>query len=144
MGTGYTYWFKYLKDKPRKADMRNCRYSLERPVLSFILKFHQDHFSFVAVVSVNGRSLKFNYKPHLFVFDETTELCYLMPSVQNDDLLMWVLSGNKRLTVLREHFKEFHNTFLNNVSSFYPVLFIDPKSQKAVPYSFANISNEII
>jgi hypothetical protein len=140
----YTYWFKYLKDKPRKADMRNCRYSLERPVLSFILKFHQDHFSFVAVVSVNGRSLKFNYKPHLFVFDETTELCYLMPSVQNDDLLMWVLSGNKRLTVLREHFKEFHNTFLNNVSSFYPVLFIDPKSQKAVPYSFANISNEII
>jgi len=140
----YTYWLKYLKDKPRKADMRNCRYSIERPTLSFILKFHQDHFSFVAVVTVNGRPLKFKFKPHLFVFDDTTELCYLMPSVQDDDLLMWVLSNNKRLTVLKEHFKEFHDTFLNKVSSFYPVLFIDPKSQKAVPYGFEMISNEII
>ena len=31
----YTYWLKYLKDKPRKADMRDCKYSLESPVLSF-------------------------------------------------------------------------------------------------------------
>ncbi len=140
----YTYWLKYLKDKPRKADMRGCQYSLERPVLSFILKFHQDHFSFVAMVSVNGQPLKFNYKPHLFVFDDTTELCYLMPSVQGDDLLMWVLSDNKRLTVLKEHFKEFHDTFLAEVSSYYPVLFIDPESQKPVPYSFEMISNGII
>ncbi len=140
----YTYWLKYLKDKPRKADMRDCKYSLESPVLSFLLKFHQDHFSFVAVVSVNGSPLQFDYKPHFFVFDDKTGLCYLMPSVQDDDLLMWVLSNNKRLTVLKTHFKEFHDTFLAKVSSFYPVLFVDPKSQKAVPYNFETIFNEIV
>lgn len=140
----YTYWLKYLKDKPRKTDMRDCRYSLEKPVLSFSLKFHQDHFSFAAIVSVNGTPLKFNYKPHLFVFDDTTELCYLMPSVQDDNLLMWVLSHNKRLTVLKEHFTEFHNTFLEKVSSYYTVSFTDPKSKKTVPYSFEIISDQII
>ena len=140
----YTYWLKYLRDKPRKADIRDCKYSLERPVLSFVLKFHQDHFSFAAIVSVNGSPLKFNYKPHLFVFDDITELCYLMPSVQDDNLLMWVLSNNKRLTILKEHFAEFHDTFLAKISSFYLVLYTDPKSKKTVPYSFEMISKEII
>ncbi|MDP9076435.1 MAG: hypothetical protein M3O71_03345 [Bacteroidota bacterium] len=94
--------------------------------MSFIIKFHQVHFSFVAVVAVNGKHLKFNYKPQLFAFDDPTELCYLMPSVQDDDLLMWVLSDNKRLTVLRQHFKEFHTTFLAKVSSYYAVLLSIP------------------
>lgn len=139
----YTYWLKYLKDKPRKADMQYCRYSLERPVLSFVLKFHQDHFSLTAIVSVNGKPLKFKYKPHLFVFDDITKLCYLMPSVQDDNLLMWMLSGNNKLTVLKAHFREFHDTFLAKISSFYLVLYTDPKSKKAVPYSFELISDEI-
>ncbi len=140
----YTYWLQYLKDKPRKAEMQDCRYSLERPVLSFVLKFHQDHFSLTAVLSVDGNLLKFDYKPHLFVFDQTTELCYLMTSVQDDELLMWVMAHNKRLTILKEHFTEFHDTFLNKVSSYYPVLFVDPQSKKLVPFSFEMIVNEII
>ena len=127
----YTYWLKYLKDKPRKADMRDCSYSLEKPVLSFALKFHQDHFSFAAIVSVNGKPLKFNYKPHLFVFDDITELCYLMPSVQDDNLLMWVLSNNKRLTILKEHFTEFHDTFLDKVSLYYDVFFLNKSGVKS-------------
>jgi hypothetical protein len=57
----YTYWLRYLKDKPRKADIRDCKFSLERPVLSFVLKFHQDHFSLTALASVNGNTLKFNH-----------------------------------------------------------------------------------
>lgn len=140
----YTYWLKYLRDKPRKADIRDCKYSLARPVLSFVLKFHQDHFSLAAELSVDGNFVKFDYKPHLFVFDEITGLCYLMASVQDDNLLMWVLAHNKRLTVLKEHFTEFHNTFLAQVSSHYPVMFNDPKSKKAIPYSFEMICDEIL
>jgi hypothetical protein len=140
----YTYWLKYLKDKPRKADIRDCKYSLERPVLSFVLKFHQDHFSLGAVVSIDGSPLKFDYKPQLFIFDETTELCYLMPSVQDDNLLMWVLAHNNRLTILKKHFKEFHHSFLEKLSSYYTVVFTDPKSKNTAPYSFEMIINEII
>jgi len=124
--------------------MRDCNYSLERPVLSFLLKFHQDHFSLTAIVSVNGNALKFDYKPHLFVFDEITGLCYLMASVQDDDLLMWMLSNNRRLTVLKEHFVEFHDTFLAKLNSCYTVSFTDPMSKKTVPYSFELVTDQII
>jgi hypothetical protein len=140
----YTYWLKYLKEKPRKGDIKDCSYSLERPVLSFVLKFHQDHFSLAAVVSIDGKPLKFDYKPHLFVFDEITKLCYLMPSVQDDDLLMWILTYNNRLTILKKHFKEFHSSFLERLSSCYPVFFIQPSTKKGVPYRFEMISNEIM
>jgi hypothetical protein len=140
----YTYWIKYLKDKPRKTDMRGCSYSLERPVLSFFLKFHLDHFSLSAVVSVNNNALKFKHKPQLFVFDDITELCYLMPSVQDDDLLRWMLSNNNRLTILKDHFVEFYNVFLEKLSSYYTVLFTDPKTKKAAPYSYDFVLNELI
>jgi hypothetical protein len=59
-------------------------------------------------------------------------------------LLMWVLSNNKRLTILKEDFTEFHDTFLAKVSSFYSVLYTSIKTKKAVPYSFEMILNEII
>jgi hypothetical protein len=140
----YTYWLRYLKDKPRKTDMRDCKYSLERPVLSFLLKFHEDHFSLTAIVSVNGNALKFDYKPHLFVFDEITRLCYLMVSVQDDNLLMWMLSNNRRLTVMKEHFVEFHDTFLAKLNSCYTVLFSDPIAKKFVPYNLKIVTDPII
>ena len=140
----YTYWLKYLKDKPRKTDMRDCIYSLERPVLSFLLKFHQDHFSLTAIVSINGNALKFDYKPHLFVFDDITGLCYLMATVQDDNLLMWMLSNNGRLTVMKEHFVEFHNTFLAKLNSCYTVSFSDAVAKKIVPYNFEIITDQII
>jgi hypothetical protein len=140
----YTYWLRYLKDKPRKTDMRDCKYSLERPVLSFLLKFHQDHFSLKAIVSVNGNALKFDYKPHLFVFDDITGLCYLMATVQDDNLLMWMLSNNRRLTVMKEHFIEFHDTFLAKLNTCYTVSFTDPISKKTVPYSFELVTDQII
>jgi len=140
----YTYWLKYLKDKPRKTDMRDCIYSLERPVLSFLLKFHQDHFSLTAIVSINGNALKFDYKPHLFVFDDITGLCYLMATVQDDNLLMWMLSNNGRLTVMKEHLVEFHNTFLAKLNSCYTVSFSDAVAKKIVPYNFEIITDQII
>jgi hypothetical protein len=138
------YWLRFLKDKPRKAEISDCRYSLERPVLSFILKFHQHHFSLAVVVSVNGTPLKFNYKPHLFVFDEMTELCYLMPSVQDDDVLMWMLSYNNRLTILKGHFKEFHNEFMEKLNSCYTVLFTDTQTKKSIPYDFDTVCDELV
>jgi hypothetical protein len=72
------------------------------------------------------------------------QLCYLMPLVQDDNLLNWILAHNKRLTILKEHFVEFHDVFLAKVSAYYTVLFIDPQSKKAVPYRVEMIIDEII
>lgn len=140
----YTYLLRYLRNsKPRKTDMGGCKYSLERPVLSFLLKCHQDHFSLEAVVSVNGIALQFKHKSPLFIFDQATGLSYLISSVQDDDLLLWMLSYNNRLTVLKEHFNEFHNAFLSELSAFYSVHFIDPKTKKTASYNFEMVLDQL-
>jgi len=139
----YTYWLRYLRSKPRKSDMRDCKYSLEIPVLNFQLKMYQDHFALEAIVTVNGNPLQFKNKPPLFVFDKATDLIYLMASVQDDDLLRWMLLHNNRLTILKQHFREFQDTFLAELSTFYPVHFINPNSKKTVPYDFKLTLNHL-
>lgn len=139
--TYYLYWLKFLNDKPRKAAMRICRFSEDKPVLSFLLKFHGDHFSLVAEVTVNGEVLVLDRKPHFFVFNDKTGLCYLMQSVQDDDLLMWIHSNNKRLTVLKEHFFEFHHTFLDQLSRCYGVNFMNVSGKKK-KYVFNDLVEE--
>jgi len=139
----YTYWLRYLRTKPRKSDMRDCKYSLDRPVLSFQLKMYQDYFALEAIMTVNGSTLHFKNKPPLFVFDKTTGLIYLMSSVQDDDVLRWMLSHNNRLTILKQHFKEFQNSFLGELSSYYSVNFIDPQSKKIVPYDFKAVLDHL-
>jgi hypothetical protein len=128
--TYYLYWLKFLHDKPRKAVMRPCGFSADKPVLSFVLKSHGDHFSFTAEVRINGDLLEISRKPHFFVFDDKNSGCYLMQTVQDDDLLMWVLSNNKRLTILNPHFIEFHHAFLDQVSRCYDVVFINASGKK--------------
>jgi len=104
---------------------------------------YQDHFSLEAIVTVDGNTLQFKNKPPLFVFNKITGIRYLISSVQDDDLLRWMLShNNNRLTILKQHFREFQDTF-RQIVYFYPVQFIDPQSKKTVPYDFEVVSNHL-
>jgi hypothetical protein len=110
--------------------MSPCEFSTDKPVLGFVLKFHGDHFSLTAEVTVNGDLLELDRKPHFLVFDHRNNRWYLMQTVQDDDLLMWLLSKNKRLTILNPHFIEFHHTFLEQVSRCYDVVFVNASGKK--------------
>jgi len=142
--TYYLYWLKFLDQKPRTKYLQSCQFSLDKPVLSFVLKFYVDHFSLFAEVHVNGQLLKtegWGTKPPLVLFDEKDGLCYLMQSVQDDDLFWWMLNNNGRLTILKEHFNEFHHTFLDRLSQCYQVSFAI-KSGKRKKYVFDEIKQE--
>jgi hypothetical protein len=120
----HLYWLKYLREKPLKMFMRDCRYSLERPSLTFQLSFHKDYFTFSVAVIVGSKAITVDHKPHLFVFDEQSHSCFLMRSIQDDDLLIWMLENGNKITILKEHFEEFDQSFLKALGDSYKVFYI--------------------
>jgi hypothetical protein len=141
----YSPWLGGLKGRPKKSQMEKCSLGSERPALSFILKFMGDHFSLSASTTVNGVPLKSGwYKPHLFIFDERKEICYVTSSVQDDDLLIWLWAESNRITVLKEHFREFHERFLEKAAFCYEVLFSCPGSGKKSIYDFETVLEEFV
>lgn len=145
----FTYTFRpvrvlYQKGKLKwfsKHEIRPCRFSAERPELYFILKHHHDHFSLAAALSVNGVELNVEYKTQLFVVEQGTNCHYLMDSLEADDLFNWMHKYNNRLTILNQHFTEFHHTFLKNLSEYYRVYFIAPGTGKKSIYQLDQMAN---
>jgi Tol biopolymer transport system component len=58
-----------------------------------------------------------------------------MSSIQDDELLIWMMDNKNKITVLTEHFSEFDVTFLSPLSEKYVVFFFD-RSGKRVSYDY--------
>jgi hypothetical protein len=121
-----------------KSFIMPCRVSASRPVLYFALRYHKDHFSLSASVSLNGIEVKMDNKTNLLVVEEDTNTHYLMTSVEADDLLNWMHTHHNRLTVLKEHFALFHDTFLEKLNERYTVYF--GSAGRTVLYHYEQIS----
>jgi hypothetical protein len=115
--------------------MRDCRYSLERPTLAFDLTYQKEYFTLTVNVIVGSKAITVDHKPHLFVFDEETHTGFLMNSIQDDELLIWMMDNKNKVTVLTEHFSEFEVSFLSPLSEKYVVFFLD-RSGKRVSYDY--------
>lgn len=139
--TYYLYWFGYLKERPMKRVMTDCRYSLERPSLIFLLSFHKDHFNLSVEVIVGSEIIAVKLKPHLFVFDENSKTCYLMNSIQDDDLLIWMLDNKNKITVLKNDFAEFNSNFLADLSESYSVFVLDRGLR--IGYDYQRVRNSL-
>ncbi|MDN3584500.1 hypothetical protein QWZ17_26740 [Mucilaginibacter flavus] len=131
----YLWWLKYLRERPMKMFMRGCRYSLERPTLAFDLTYHKEYFTLTINVIVGSKAITVDHKPHLFVFDEETHTGFLMNSIQDDELLIWMMDNKNEITVLAEHFSEFDRDFLGQLSEKYVVFFSD-RLGKRVSYNY--------
>nr|WP_294896242.1 hypothetical protein [uncultured Pedobacter sp.] len=141
----YASWLTKWDGKPKKSKMEKCSYSDVRPIVSFLLKFYGDHFILSVSVTVKGVPIKPDWlKPNLFIYDEGTELNYLMASVQDDDLLIRLSYERYRITVLKAHFREFHERFLVRLASAYEVLFSHSKSRKKTLYNFEMVVKECL
>lgn len=100
----HLYWSKYLRERPMKMFMMDSIYSLERPSLAFQLTYHKDYFNLSVKVLVGSKTISIDHKPHLFVFDDQTHTCFLMNSIQDDELLIWMMDNKKKITVIKERF----------------------------------------
>jgi hypothetical protein len=138
----HLYWLKYLRERPMKMFMRDCRYSLERPSLAFQLTYHKDYFNLSVNVLVGSQAISIDHKPHLFVFDDQTHTCFLMNSIQDDELLIWMMNNQNKITVIKEHFREFDKNFLGQLNDHYTVFFSD-RSGKQFGYDYNLIKTEV-
>lgn len=131
----HLWWLKYLRERPLKMYMRDCRYSLEVPSLTFDLTYHKEYFNLSVNVIVGSKIIPVTHKPHLFVFDEETHTAFLMNSIQDDELVIWMIDNKNKLTISTDHFKEFDENFLSQLSEKYVVFFFD-RSSKRVSYDY--------
>ncbi|MEP6846763.1 MAG: hypothetical protein ABI861_12200 [Panacibacter sp.] len=135
-------WMRYLRERPMKMFMRDCRYSLERPSLTFQLTYHKDYFNLSVSLIVGSHAITVDHKPHLFVFDDQTHTCFLMNSIQDDELLIWIMDNKNNITVLKEHFEEFDKSFLHPLNDHYAVFFSD-RSGRRLGYDYNLIKAEV-
>jgi len=129
------YWLRYLREKPTKFFMQPCRYSLEQPSLSFMLTFHKDRFNLSVEVIIGSQVIIVEHKPHFFILDEQIGNCYMMKSIQDDNLLNWMLNNKNKVTTLKEDFEEFNADYLTTLAECYPVFFAD-KPGNRVAYDY--------
>jgi hypothetical protein len=136
----YTYTYapirlRFRKGKPglQKRDIKPCRFSTFRPELYFDLKEQKDHYDLSAALALNGAAFQFDCKTQLFSMDKAS-CCYLMNEADADDLLNWIYASNNRLTVLKEYFSLFEDSFLRQLGEHYPVYVNHTANGKPVLY----------
>jgi hypothetical protein len=125
-----TYNFKSVKCKPTKSLMKECSFSASFPFLSFGLSQKKDHYSLRAVITNGDQKLSIRHnKTPIFATDVTGTIFFAMATIQDDDLINWFSDYNNCLTILNEHFGEFHEQFLKRLSECYPVYLQSGKSK---------------
>jgi len=133
----FAFGFKLLKGKPVKSLLKKCCLAASLPVLSFILKDKGDHFTLHAVITNGNQEIHLNFnKAPLFVASENDAIYYSLATVQDDDLLNWLIGYDNCLTVLKAHFTQFHEQFLKKLSGCYPVYVQMNKAKEKVFYDF--------
>lgn len=126
------------KYKPTKSCMVDCVIVNAQVTLSFLLTEHQDHFVLEALVTdQQGKELALtNQTPRFFVSQRSGYNYYLLPSLQDNDLMEQLQENENRLTVLKQHFAGFEKKYLVPIIECYPVAFKPLKSRKKVPYAY--------
>ncbi|WP_158825688.1 hypothetical protein [Mucilaginibacter lacusdianchii] len=126
------------KYKPTKSCMVDCVIANTPVTLSFLLTEYSDHFMLEALITdKQGKELTLtNQTPRFFVSQRSGYHYYLLPSVLNNDLLEQLQESNNRLTILRQHFKEFEDKYLKGISEFYSIVFKPLKLRKKVVYVY--------
>ncbi|GAA4329149.1 hypothetical protein GCM10023149_33620 [Mucilaginibacter gynuensis] len=118
----YSYGFKNWQDKPRKYMMQPCQVSAGGVAVSFLLSDKNDHYLLEPVCRINGKEMGLAYrKTPLFIVHAVTNHYYLVGSLQEDELLNWFADHGNRVTILKEHFDDFRERFLNSLAECYPV-----------------------
>ncbi|CAM3715962.1 hypothetical protein MUGA111182_04895 [Mucilaginibacter galii] len=122
----------------QKRDIKPCRFSTSRPELYFVLKEQKDHYYLSAALALNGAAFPFDCKTQLFAMDRASSF-YLMNTVDADDLLNWIYTSNNRLTVLKEHFSLFEDSFLKQLAEHYPIYVRHTGKGKPVLYTYQDL-----
>jgi hypothetical protein len=135
----YTGHLRMLYGRPAKFDAKECHLTFTSPVLSFRLFDRGDHFSLQAVIMIDDHEVELKArKIPFFITNDTGLVYYPVASVQDDDLLNWMIDNGNRITILKAHFIAFHEQFLKSLAECYPVMYKPGGTKKLISFTFAS------
>jgi len=120
----YSYGMRNVTGKPVMRDMKLVEFSMEVPVLSFVLKDEGDYYELELKLKVKGKLLHFNTdKPGLFLVCDRVKpyLWYLLEAEMDYKLVCFFSRVNFRVQVPKGYYKEFFEGFVEGIERWYEV-----------------------
>jgi len=120
----YTYGMRNVTGKPVMRDMKGVEFSMDIPVLSFVLKDEGDYYELQLKIKVKGKLLHLNTdQPGLFlVCDRGKPYLWYLLEAEMDYKLVWFFSKvNFRVQVIKGYYRAFFEGFVEGVGKWYEV-----------------------
>ncbi|MBT2560606.1 hypothetical protein J7E50_07145 [Pedobacter sp. ISL-68] len=120
----YTYGMRNVAGKPVMRDMKLIEFSMEVPVLSFVLRDEGDYYELELKLKVKGKLLKLSSDSvALFlVCDRVKTYLWYLLEAEMDYKLVWFFSRvNFRVQVPKGYYKEFFEGFVEGMEKWYVV-----------------------
>ncbi|SFA57791.1 hypothetical protein SAMN04488511_1183 [Pedobacter suwonensis] len=120
----YTYGMRNVTGKPVMRDMKLVEFSMEVPVLSFVLKDEGDYYELELKIKVKGKLLHLNTdQSGLFlVCDSANPYLWYLLEAEMDYKLVWFFSKvNFKVQVIKGYYREFFEGFVERVEKWYEV-----------------------
>ena len=116
---------RYLKRSPSKSYIEDIRICQEIPSIQFQLIDKGAFYQLEMKVLLNGKALK-NCKPITAFFIQQEENIYMLSSQQDAAMSEWMRKSGERITIFKQHFTEFENSFLKLLRKYYSVEVVRP------------------
>ncbi len=122
--TYYLHQKKELRGKPQRYKINEAHIAIKCPTLRFRLTdkgpFHQLEMK---VFSNNVEITNYKLEPTFFI--SKGEILFFLSSLRDAAMAEWMRNIGSRMTIFKEHFAEFENSFLNPLHECYDVEIID-------------------
>ncbi|WCT11009.1 hypothetical protein [Mucilaginibacter jinjuensis] len=143
----YSHSSSCYRDRPRKADAKATRVTMDDLEISFILSDQGDYYQLKPVIKTNGKDIsKDCYKVSLFVIEPITTTNFhfhLVGNLQDEYLLNWLSEDYNKLTVLKQDFESFHEGFLQQLTECYQISFRKYKGSMLQPFQYDHVKSQI-
>jgi hypothetical protein len=111
-----------LKTKPPKSRTEPVTVSAFQPRLSFRMTGKEDFFQLDMVGKLAHKTISRYELPMLFLMQDDENNLYLLPSAIDAYIAEWMRKAGNRITVFKEHFKDFETGFLAHLQVHYEVI----------------------
>lgn len=117
----HPYFFtRYLKGRPSKSYIEDIRICQEKPSIKFQLIDKGPFYQLEMKVLLNRKAIK-NCEPITAFFIQQEENIYILSSQRDAAMSEWMRNQGERITIFKQHFNEFENTFLKLLHKYYSV-----------------------
>lgn len=117
---------RYLKRSPSKSWIEDIRICQEIPSIQFQLIEKSAFYQLEMKVLLNGKAIK-NFTSITAFFIQQEENIYMLSSQRDAAMSEWMRKSGERITILKQHFTEFENSFLKLLRKYYSVEIVKPQ-----------------